>query len=122
MNTMKVVKQLELKYPGKTIIKNNKSNPSEILCEIDPSNDHPEYSVAIAVIDKSEPHMHIESTETYKVIKGILDLYINGEKYTLKEDQEKVIKTNSQHWAEGKETWVECYSKPGWTLKDHIII
>jgi mannose-6-phosphate isomerase-like protein (cupin superfamily) len=121
MNSIDVVKKLNKKYPGKKIIKNDEDNPTEILCEAEPTTDHSEYSLAIAVIDKCVPHIHEKSIETYKVIKGKLTLYIDGKKYELDEDEEKVIKPGQTHWAHGNETWVECYSEPGWTFEDHII-
>jgi 8-oxo-dGTP diphosphatase len=120
MNSDKVIQELNQKYPGKAVFKNNEENTIEILCEIDPSTEHPEYSNAIAVIDKSVPHIHYKTTETYKVIKGELTLYIGNNAFILKEGESKVIEPNNVHWAEGDETWIECYSKPGWTLEDQI--
>ena len=64
MDSKKVIDELKRKYPGKKIIKNGEDNPSEILCEVDPSTNHPEYSLAVAVIDKSLPHSHKKTTET----------------------------------------------------------
>jgi len=121
MNSKKVIEELEKKYPEKKIIKNDEDNPTEILCEIEPSTNHPEYSLAIAVIDKSAPHTHKKSKETYKVIRGKLALYIDSEKHELSEGEELVINPDQTHWAEGNETWIECYSEPGWTFEDHIL-
>lgn len=121
MNVGKVVEKLQEKYPGKKIIKNDEDNTTEILCEVDPSSDHHQYSLAIAVIDKSAPHTHKKSKETYKVTKGKLALYINGKKHELSEGEKLVIKPGQTHWAEGDETWIECYSEPGWTFEDHIL-
>jgi len=121
MNVRKVTEELKRKYPGNGIIMNDKDNPTEILCEVDPSSDHPDYSLAVAVIDKSQPHAHKRSKETYKVIRGNLVLCIDGKKYKLNEDEEMIIEPGKTHWAEGNETWVECYSEPGWTFEDHIL-
>ncbi len=121
MNSKKVIEELKKKYPEKKIIKNDEENTTEILCEIDPSTNHPEYSLAIAVIDKSAPHTHEKSKETYKVTKGKLALYIDSKKHELSEDEELVINPGQTHWAEGNETWIECYSEPGWTFEDHIL-
>ena len=41
MNTKNVVNQLKSQYPGKPIIKNSKVEPTEILCEIEPTKEHP---------------------------------------------------------------------------------
>ena len=120
MNTEKVITELSQKYPDKKIIKNNDENPTEILCEIDPATEHPERSIAIAVIDKSEPHYHKKSTETYKVLKGDLTIKINNEEHKLKEGDTLVIRPDNIHYAIGNETWVEVSSEPGWTQEDHI--
>ncbi|MBU2592638.1 cupin domain-containing protein [Patescibacteria group bacterium] len=121
MDSKKVIDELKRKYPGKKIIKNGEDNPSEILCEVDPSTNHPEYSLAVAVIDKSLPHSHKKTTETYKVTKGKLALFIDNKRHELKEGEELIIKPGWVHWAKGNEIWVECYSEPGWTFEDHIL-
>lgn len=120
MNVSKVVSELNHKYPGKSIFKNNEENTTEILCEIDPASEHPDYSNAVAVIDKSIPHIHYKTTETYKIMKGTLTLQVGKETIDLKEGESYVIMPNNPHWAEGDETWIECYSEPGWTIEDHI--
>lgn len=120
MNKKKVINKLKEKYPGKKIIAIPNDNPTEILCEVDPSLEHPDYSLAVAVIDKSEQHLHKKSKERYKIVKGKLSLFVDGTEHKLKEGEELVIEPNQLHWAEGNETWIECYSEPGWTLEDHI--
>lgn len=120
MNVGEVMKQLETKYPNKAVFKNDEGNTTEILCETDPSSNHPDHSTAIAIIDKSEPHMHLNTTETYKVIKGSLKLHIGKESIELNEGESYIINPGISHWAEGNETWLECYSEPGWTIEDHL--
>ena len=120
MQVDKVVTELNKLYPGKSIFKNDDTTTTEILCEIEPTSEHPDYSNAIAIIDKSIPHIHYKTTETYKVLKGELKLHIGNEVFTLKESQSHVINPNNVHWAEGNETWIECYSKPGRTIEDQI--
>ena len=62
--------QLATKYPNTAIFENKVDGVvAEILCEVEPTSNHQEYSFAIAVIDKSIPHYHKEIIETYKVIK-----------------------------------------------------
>jgi mannose-6-phosphate isomerase-like protein (cupin superfamily) len=122
MNIDKVIFELQSQFPGKTIFPNQKENPTEILCEIEPASEHPEYSKAIAVIDRSIPHFHHETKETYKVLKGSLVVHISGVQHQLKEGESIVIEPGNVHWAEGSEVWVECYSEPGWTVGDHKIV
>lgn len=119
MNTTKTVEQLKEQYPGATIIAIPSEEPSEIVCEVEPTSDHPEYSIAISVIDRSAIHYHLKSTETYHIIKGELDVYIDGIPHHLKRGEFITIKPNSKHYAIGNETWVECRSEPGWTAEDH---
>lgn len=121
MDAKKILILLRLKYPGKNIIKNDESNPTEILCEVDPTQDHPDHSNAVAIIDKSKPHVHHRTTETYKVTKGKLVLHVGDQSKELNEGDTYTIKPGNVHWAEGNETWVECYSEPGWVFEDHIL-
>lgn len=122
MNKQSILSQLKEQYPGKKILSLPEDNPTEFLCEIEPTSDHPEYSVAIAIIDKSSPHVHHQTTETYKVIKGKLTVYKNDQSFELNEGSTLVITPGEVHWAQGDETWVECLSEPGWTSEDHILI
>ena len=115
MNVRPVKEELQNKYPDKNVVVNN---TGEIICEISPGK---EESVAIAVIDKSLPHFHKVTTETYEVIKGKLDLYCDGIKHTLNVGDKFVVNPGSIHYAEGKETWIKCFSKPGWSPKDHFL-
>lgn len=122
MNAENVVNQLKSQYPGRPIVKNNRVKPTEILCEIDPTKGYPEYSLAVAVIDKSIPHYHKKLKEEYKVIRGNLTLHVNNKIVNLKQGDKYTILPHQTHWAEGNETWIECYSQPGWTIEDHIFL
>lgn len=115
MNIEKIINELSQKYKCKTIIKNKKENPTEIICEIKPG-------LAIAVIDKSESYYHKIITETYKVLDGELNVFINNIKHKLKKGDVVSIEPNNIHYAIGNETWVEVYSKPAWTSKGHFLI
>jgi len=121
MDSKKVIFEIKKLYPGKTIVKIPENNPTEIICEIEPTKNHSNYSVAIAVINKSKSHKHIKSTETYEVIKGELNLFVENKKIILKKGEEYSVIPNKVHWAEGKETWVKVTSTPGWTIKDHLL-
>ena len=121
MNVQAVLNELSVKYPGKTIIKNDEESPTEILCEIEPTSGHPDYSLAVSVIDKSIPHTHKNLTEIYKVVRGKLKLSVDNKIIKLSEGEEYTIKPGQTHWAEGNETWIECYSRPGWIPDDHIL-
>ena len=122
MNVNSIVRQLKAKYPSTKIIKNDDKNPTEIIAEVEPGKKNSECGLAIVVIDKSLPHYHRKLTETYKVIKGQLSVFIDNKEHKLEQGQQLVIKPGQIHWAKGNETWIECKSEPGWTLSDHILV
>lgn len=64
MDIKNIIQKFEKCYPGKKIVKNDEEQPTEIICETEPTLEHPEYSVAIAVIDRSQEHYYKETTET----------------------------------------------------------
>ncbi len=118
MDVVKIKNELKKKYPDKTILQ----NPGEIICEVDPTPEHPKYSKAIAVIDQSIPHYHIKATEEYTVLKGTLILTVDGKDIHLPEGQSYIIYPLQHHSAKGDSVWVECTSTPGWTINDHLPI
>jgi len=122
MDLKKVTGELKKEYPGAKIIPNLKSNPTEIICEIDPSSKHSGYSSAVSVIDQTEPHSHQYSAEIYYVLRGKLELVLNNQRFVLNQDEYRVIPPNTIHSANGKETWVLIYSEPGWRESDHHLI
>lgn len=122
MNVYSVINQLQKKYPGKNIVFNDEDNVTEIICEIEPTSEHPDYNVAIAVIDASKAHYHKKSKETYKVLKGKLMIYLDGKEFMLTPGESIEIKPKVKHYATGNETWLKVYSNPGWTIDDHFLI
>ena len=122
MNTQKIIKELHAQYPGKQVILDPTDNPTEIICEIKPSSDHPEKSVALAIVGKSKPHYHKKTTEIYEAQKGILTVYVNGKRHVLNEGEKITIEKNTIHYVEGDEAWFLTYSEPGWTFEDHIVV
>ena len=121
MDVERVITKLKEEYPGKNIIKLPDDNPTEIICETGPTIDHPEKSVAVAVIDKTKSHKHPNGIETYEVLKGTVSLYVNRKTYLLKPGETFVIKPGDVHSATANEAWVKVTSKPGWTPEDHVI-
>jgi len=122
MNHKQVIKKLIQHYPGKRIISLPENDPTEILCEIEPTTDHPDYSKAISIIDCSVPHYHKKTTETYKVMEGSLKVVVDGRVYDLEKGDELTIQPGNTHYAIGDQTWIECCSKPGWTADDHKFV
>lgn len=122
MNVDSIKQELAKEYGDKAVFLNEvNGSVTEMICELEPTSEHSDYSTAIAIIDKSEPHYHQLTTEKYKIIKGKLTLHVGEQQIELQEKDEYTIIPTSIHWAEGNETWVEVSSKPGWTIDDHII-
>jgi mannose-6-phosphate isomerase-like protein (cupin superfamily) len=121
MNAAQVRKALAAKYPAAHIVLNNENDPSEIVCEVDPTTKHPEYSVAVAIVDRSVPHFHKKTTEIYTVIKGTLELLTDGIRIILHENDSYTVKPGVVHSATGDATWIRAESNPGWTAADHFI-
>ena len=101
-------------------------NIHETIIEIVPAADNCGFSVAIALIDWSEAHVHREREEEYILISGALDVYIGREVVHLERPgQSVVIPKQTIHRAEsmGRDTAiiaVKC--TPPWTPDDHILV
>ncbi|MDA1079803.1 MAG: alpha/beta fold hydrolase [bacterium] len=117
----RIIEAFRAQHPYKATVEIPSLFPTEFLCEVESTSEHPEYSKALVVIDKSAPHKHLKTTETYKVLKGSLLLHKDDTKILLGEGDELTINPGEIHWAEGHETLIECYSRPGWTREDHVL-
>jgi len=121
MDARKILEALEEEFPGKTILALPEDDPKEIICEVEPSADHPEHSIAIAYIDESVPHRHPVGIETYEVERGTLILTVEGITYTLNEGESREIQPGQLHSARGNATRVKAHSIPGWTFANHVL-
>ncbi|PIZ64851.1 hypothetical protein COY15_04310 [Candidatus Roizmanbacteria bacterium CG_4_10_14_0_2_um_filter_39_12] len=122
MNTQKIIEKLHQLYPEKKVVLNPSENPTEIICELDPTSAHPEKSIALAIVGSSKPHYHQFSTEIYETQKGILTVYVSGKKRILQEGEKITIEPNCVHYVTGEDAWFLIYSEPGWTFEDHIVV
>ncbi len=122
MNAQKIIEKLKQQYPGKAVICLPEENPSEIICELEPTSEHSEKSIALAVVGKSALHYHKQSTEIYEVLRGVLTLSIDGIEHILKEGERITINPGQVHSAKGIEVWFLTYGEPGWTPEDHILV
>ncbi len=122
MDAKQVVARLKKDYPGKRIIRLCEGRSQEIICEIQPTSEHPAYSVAIAVVDRSLLHFHLESQELYEVMQGTLRLYCNQKMVLLHPGDTHLVEPGVHHFATGRETWVRVTSSPGWKQEDHYIV
>lgn len=122
MNIQQIVSELEKKYPGKNIIVDDGVGYSEIIVELEPTKDHSDHSLALAIVGKSKPHYHKISTEIYEVTKGVLTLFVDGKKFVLKQGEKMTITPGQVHNAQGEDVWFLTYSSPGWSAEDAFVI
>ncbi len=116
----RILAELQDAYPGREVYELG-GNEMHFVCEVEPTEEHPEYDKTVEVIIASEPHKHLKMTQTYKVLKGELTLFIEDEVIPLHTGDICTVEPNNVHWAKGTEnSWVEIYSTPGWTEEDHI--
>jgi len=122
MNVQKVIEQIKKEYPGEAIILDPEDSPAEIIVEIEPTDDHPSHSLALAVVGKSRPHYHNKSTEIYEAVKGTLTVYTDGKPHILKPGDKITVRPGVTHSDEGDEAWFLTHSSPGWLFEDHIVV
>lgn len=120
MNLKKITEELTAQYPGKKILSFPEKNPTSVRVEVESAEAHPEYSIAVSVIDKTDSHLHHKTAQIYQVLKGTLTLVKNGRSSVLKEGEVDIIKPGEIHYATGAQTWVRIYSEPGLVEQDHI--
>lgn len=122
MNVEYITQKLREQFPDAQIVVNDEHNPTEIICEVEPTSRHAEYSVAIVVIDESKKHVHHKTREMYEVLKGELVVVKDEKEYILTKGDTLTINPGEVHYAKGNETWFKATSHPGWTVEDHIEI
>lgn len=116
----RIQNQLRAKYPGANVFDLNK-NCLHFVCEVEPTNDHPQYDRAVEVIISSKPHKHLKMTQRYTVLSGTLEVFIDDKKVLLHSGDKYIIHPGEVHWAvSNDECWLEIYSEPGWTAEDHV--
>ncbi len=118
--SQRIISRLKSKYPTSKVY-DLSGQGQHFVCEIEPASDHPEYDVAIEVIIKSEPHKHLKTTQTYRVLSGTLELHIDNQTLILNSNDTYTVLPDTIHWAKSdNEAWVEITSRPAWTPEDHI--
>ena len=125
MISKSAVNELKDRFPGANIVALPPDEPREGIAEVEPTEEHPEYSVAVALIERSKAHHHNRSTETYRVLGGSMMLFVGDEVVPLAEGQTYVIKPGILHSVivkpPLKPALVEVTSEPGWSQDDHIL-
>lgn len=98
----------------------------ETIYEIVTAEDNAGFGLAVAEIEKSQPHYHLKTRETYTLISGVLRVHIGEHMKVLEHAGESAqIPKGVTHWAEqvGKEIpRVSILAIPAWTPKDHHLV
>lgn len=116
----RILNELSTEYPGARAFDLD-GRSEHFVCEVEPTENHPEYDRAIEVIISSLPHKHLKIIQYYTILSGTLELHIRERVIILEVGDKYTIEPNNVHWAKSNdECWVEIYSKPGWTEDDHI--
>lgn len=83
-------------------------------------------SVAIADIRQSQPHKHLRTYETYVLLAGALEVFVDGVIYTLETPGDTVeIPLGFVHWARAlgeAPGRIMVITTPPWTHEDHIMV
>jgi len=111
----RIREELLSSYPGcRVVIAEDKR---EIVAEISDG-------FAVAVIERSQPHFHVEMQEVYRVLRGTLNVACGGQGCVLRESETITIEPGNIHFARsmGEPAWVEVRSTPPWSLDDHFIL
>jgi mannose-6-phosphate isomerase-like protein (cupin superfamily) len=79
---------------------------------------------AVAVVDRSQPHFHLRTRETYRVLRGRLYIAYAGTGYVLNEQEKFTIEPGNIHYARAADTpvWIEVVSTPAWSPEDHFVL
>lgn len=79
---------------------------------------------AIAIIKRSQPHVHTEITETYRVLRGTLLVARAGMGFVLQVGDSITITPGQIHHAQalGDPAWIEVLCDPAWRADDHFVL
>jgi mannose-6-phosphate isomerase-like protein (cupin superfamily) len=80
--------------------------------------------LAVAVIDQSVPHFHLNTREIYRVLRGTLYVACGGQGNVLGEGETLTIEPGQIHFARaaGEPAWIEAKSVPPWSADDHFVL
>src|SRR5260221_2001035 len=123
MDVERVVGAFQAQYPDRSIVMRPEVNPTEVLCIIAPTVEHPDYSVTpIRALGESELHKHNGRTEVHTVKEGELTLHLGKQALSLSAGDTCIVRPGTVHWAVAvEEALIHVVSIPGWTREDHII-
>jgi mannose-6-phosphate isomerase-like protein (cupin superfamily) len=79
---------------------------------------------AVAVIERSQPHFHLNMQEVYRVLRGTLYVACGGRGHVLRKGETITIWPGQIHFARaaGEPVWIEVESVPPWSPDDHFVL
>lgn len=114
---MKWKAEIHRRYPNK--VTRFVDLEHEIVAEIS-------LGVAVAVIEKSAPHFHLNAREIYTVLQGRLAVIVEGHVTVLKANLNTAFqiskRTVHQAMGLGEPALVEVFSSPPWSSDDHFLV
>lgn len=118
MRSAEYAEILRNEFPEKKVALVPPENPTMAICEVEWSEDR---SVAIAYIERLEPHYHNGEVK-FGVEKGEISLLVVSRQFTLTEGEERIVQPRKIHSVSGDWARVRIELTPGWTKEDHIPI
>lgn len=124
MTLQEALNYFERRHPGASLIEIPEHSTSEVMCMIDPTEQHPNYSMAISAVSASQPHKHARSTVEYEVVEGAVLVDIEGRITTLYPREKITIQPGQVHSVSGIEDYslIKIVCQPGWQRDDHIFV
>ncbi len=125
MTLEEALEYLKDKYPDKEIIVQKQGKSIyKLIADIEPTRDHPGWSEVVSFIFDSEPHYHKKTTEVYTVLKGELELHVDGKVIQMVEGDSHLIPPGQIHYGKSKDpkkgALIACRMTPGWSREDHV--
>jgi GrpB-like predicted nucleotidyltransferase (UPF0157 family) len=122
MDVERIARQLRDAFPHGTLLRPTDANANELIYELEPGAEHPEYSKAVAVIERIPGHFSRRSTLRFTVLRGTLKLFPHGELRVLNVGDTCEIEPYVFFWAEADEACVEVFGTPAWTVQDRRFV
>jgi mannose-6-phosphate isomerase-like protein (cupin superfamily) len=121
MDLQELLASLRREFPGRNIVSLPPDDPKEIVVELDRDVAS---GTAIALIKRSEPHLHRRMKERYVIEEGKLLLCVNGNlSEMIKGDQVTIMPGLVHHAVSLTKDFVRVRvtSEPPWSPEDHIL-
>lgn len=118
----RILSELLMKYPGANCLDVD-GHATHFACEVEPAFQHPEYDKSAEVIILSRAHKFENSSQTYSVIKGSLELHVGEDEFVLDEGNSFEVNAGATRWAQStNECLVEITSKPGRIEGERVLV